>query len=396
MSEPSDLSYDPFSPEIDDDPHPYWARMREEAPLYFNEKYQFYALTRFDDVYDGLLDSATFASGHGTMIELLDAPIEMVPNWMLFKDPPAHTRLRGLVSRAFTPKRVSALEPRIHQIAGELLDEHAAGETFEFVSGFSRRLPMQVIGSLLGVPGDEQEHVAALFRDFAQMVDDDKGFDFRKLEALNDYFQHMAEDRREHPHDDLMTALVEADIPEEDGAGRHLSLAEISEFVTLLDGAGTDTVSLLLGWAALYLEQHPDQRKLLAEQPELIGGAVEELLRYEAPSPVQARLVTRDVEYYGKTVAAGSKMLLINGASTRDPREYENPDAFDVTRQASRHLSFGYGVHYCLGAALARLEGRVALEELLKRFPGWQVDLAGAERFRTSAVRGFSKLPVTV
>ena len=189
----------------------------------------------------------------------------------------------------------------------------------------------------------------------------------------------------------MMTALVQAEIE-----GRKLSHQEISEFVVLLDGAGTDTVSLLLGNAARLLAEHADQRAFLADDVTRVPTAIEEILRFDPPSPVQGRLTARDVEFHGCVVPAGAKMLLINGAATRDPREYDEPDRFDVTRDAERHLSFGFGIHFCLGVALARLESRVALEETLARFPEWDVDLDHAERFRTTSVRGYRRLPISV
>jgi cytochrome P450 len=388
---PSDLVYDPFSTTTNDDPYPVWSRMREEAPLYFNEHFSFYALTRYEDVLAGLLAPQTFRSGHGTMFELLDAPVELVPNWLLFKDPPDHTRLRALVSRAFTPRRVADLESRVRELARELLDRYGCGDTFDFVADFGRQLPMRVIGSLIGVPAQDLDHVHQLFAAFAEMQGDEEGFDFAKLQAINDYFHAMADERAARPRDDMMTALVQAEIE-----GRKLSHQEISEFVVLLDGAGTDTVSLLLGNAARLLAEHADQRAFLAEDVTRVPTAIEEILRFDPPSPVQGRLTAQDVEFHGSVVPAGAKMLLVNGAATRDPREYDEPDRFDVTRDAERHLSFGVGIHFCLGAALARLESRVALEETFARFQEWEVDLDHAERFRTTSVRGYRRLPISV
>jgi cytochrome P450 len=396
VQQPDDLVYDPFDEAINDDPYPVYARMREEAPLYWNEKFQFYALTRYEDVLAGLLAPDAYRSGHGTMFELLDAPQELVPNWLLFKDPPEHTRLRALVSRAFTPRRVAELEPRIREIAGGLLDRYTAGDTFDFVSDYGRQVPMRVIGSLIGVPHEDLDHVQSLFAAFAEMQADDQGFDFTKLLAITDYFRAMAEDRRAHPRDDMMTDLVQAEIPDESGERHTLSFEEIGEFVVLIDGAGTDTVSLLLGNAARLLAEHPDQRALLAADPARIPAAVEEIVRFDPPSPVQGRLTARDTEWYGHTVPAGTKLLLLNGASSRDPREYDDPDRFDVTRPIERHLSFGFGIHYCLGAALARLEARLALETALARFPEWETHPEQAVRFRTTSVRGYRHFPVTV
>ena len=396
MAQPDDLVYDPFDESINDDPYPVYARMREEAPLYHDEKHDFYALTRYEDVLGALLRPDDYRSGHGTMFELLDAPQEMVPNWLRFTDPPDHTRLRALVSRAFTPRRVAELEPTVRELATGMLEQYEPGDTFDFVSDYGRQVPMRVIGSLIGVPPEDLHHVESLFAEFAKMQSDDQGFDFSKLLAITDYFRTMAEDRRARPRDDMMTDLVQAEIPDEHGERHQLTLEEIGEFVVLLDGAGTDTVSLLLGNAARLLAEHPHQRALLSRDASLLPGAVEELVRYDPPSPVQGRLTVRDTGWHGETVPAGAKLLLLNGASSRDPREYDDPDRFDVTRPIERHLSFGFGIHYCLGAALARLEARVALEAMLTRFPEWETHPEQAERFRTTSVRGYRHFPVTV
>jgi cytochrome P450 len=391
----TEIYYDPYSTEVDLDPHPVWSRMREEAPLYFNERYQFFALSRFEDVLEASKDASAFSSAHGTVLELLDAPIELVPNWLLFKDPPEHTRLRALVNRAFTPRRIADIEGRVRELACELLDRHVGTDSFDYVADFAARLPMQVIGSLLGVPVEDRDRVAELFEIFGETFGQDEGADYSQLTGLNAYFGELAARRRARPEDDLMTALVQAEVKDDDGVARRMSTEDISEFVVLLDGAGTDTVSKLLGWAALTLARHPEQRAMLVDSPDRIPDCVEELIRYEPPSPVQGRLVTRDVEFYGRTVPAGSKMLLLTGAASRDEREFERADEFDVTRRITRHLSFGYGHHFCLGAALARLEARVALEETLRRFPTWKV-LDGAEMSHSSSVRGYRRVPIAV
>jgi cytochrome P450 len=396
VDQPEGPVYDPFSNEIDDDPYPLWARMIDEAPLYWSERYSFFALTRYADVEAAFLDPATYRSGHGTVLELLDAPVEVIPDWLLFKDAPEHTRLRSLVNKAFTPRRVAELEPQIRSIASELLARHDAGETFDCIGEFARQLPMRVISSLLGVPEDDMEKVQNLFHAFQESQVGDSGFDFSTLEAINQYFCDMAAERRSQPRDDMMTALVEAEISDPDGGNRKLTEKELSEFVVLLDGAGTDTVSLNLGNLTRELEANPEQRQLLAREPELSVNAIEEILRFDPPSPVQGRLVTHDVELHGTVVPEISKLLLINGAASRDPRVYEDPNRFDVSRHFDRHLSFGFGTHYCLGAALARLESRIALEELLRRFPEYHVHVDEAVRIRTSSVRGYRSLPMTV
>jgi cytochrome P450 len=397
VSTTQDLYYDPFSREIDVDPYPVWARMRDEQPVYFNEQYDFYALSRFADVLDGSLRHDTLISGRGTVMELLSAPPEIVPEWILFRDPPLHTILRKLVNRAFTPRRVHDLEPRVRELARRYLDGFAGASSFDFVQDFAARVPMTVIGSMLGIPEDEQEMVRKWFDDFEHMDNEREGFDYSSgLNHVDAYFLALANDRRRQSRDDMMTDLVQAEVLEDDGSTRSLSDKEISQFITLLAGAGTETVSLLMASMMVLLWEHPDQRARLHDDPSLLPRAIEEGLRYEPPSPVQGRWAAGSVEYHGTVIPEGSKVLLLTGAAARDEREYDRPDDFDITREAERHLSFGYGIHFCLGAALARLEATVVLEETLARFPVWDVDLAHAERRHTSSVRGFHRLPITV
>jgi cytochrome P450 len=391
-----DLYYDPFDVDIDSNPYGIWRRMRDEAPVYRNEKYDFWALSRFEDVEAAHLDPKTFSSAHGTVLELMSAdriPTEM----MIFMDPPDHTRLRGLVSRAFTPRRVAALEDRVRELCAGFLDPHVGGRGFDFVQDFGARLPAMVIASLLGVPVEDQawarEKIDTVFHiePGVGMIND---ISFNAQIELHRYLTAQLEERAKSPRDDMMTDLVNAEITDDDGSVRRLEIAECATFTNLLISAGTETVARLLGWAAVLLDQHPDQRATLAGEPSLLPNAVEELLRYEAPSPVQGRWTTRDVALHGHVIPQDSKVLLLTGSAGRDERKYAEADRFDVRRSFDHHVSFGYGVHFCLGAALARLEGRIALEEALVRFPHWEVDRANARRLHTSTVRGWVNVPV--
>jgi cytochrome P450 len=403
----TDLYFDPYDYAIDADPYPIWKRLRDEAPLYRNEELGFYALSRYDDVLQGLLDTDTYLSGHGIVLEMItDEPYENVP-MMIMKDPPEHTSLRKLVSRAFTPRRIADLEVKIARICNDFLDTVEGQEEFDYVEAFAGLLPPTVILALVGYP----EGHAAEFRELANSslhVEEGTtaqgGID--KLNTLvsesgeinNDAFAllpELMEQRRKDPQDDLITGLVHAEL-DEDGELRTLTLEEIVGFVQLLSLAGTETVARLLGFAAVTLAQHPDQRQLLVDDPSLIPNAVEELLRFEAPSPIQSRWVARDVELHGTIVPRGSKMSLLNGSGDRDERHFENPDTFDVGRKIDRHLAFGYGTHFCIGAALARLEGKVALQETLRRFPTWDVDESRLGRVHTSTVRGYTSVPMRV
>jgi cytochrome P450 len=403
----TDLSYDPYDYAIDADPYPVWKRLRDEAPLYRNEELGFYALSRYDDVLQGLLDTDTFLSGHGIVLEMItDEPYANVP-MMIMKDPPEHTRLRKLVSRAFTPRRIADLEVKIAKICNDFLDTVDGQDEFDYIETFAGLLPPTVILALVGYP----EGHAARFRELADQnlhVEDggtmqaalkaDRPLVSESGEIANEAFAilpELMEQRRADPQDDLITGLVHAEI-DEDGESRTLTLDEIVGFVQLLSSAGTETVARLLSFAAVTLAQHPDQRQLLVDDPSLIPNAVEELLRFEAPSPIQSRWVARDVELHGTVVPRGSKMSLLNGSGDRDERHFEDPDTFDVRRVIDRHLAFGYGTHFCIGAALARLEGKVALQETLRRFPTWDVDESRLERVHTSTVRGYTSVPMRV
>ena len=399
----SDVYYDPYDYTIDADPYPIWKRLRDEAPVYFNEKYGFYALSRYDDVLQGLLDVETFLSSHGILLEIItDEPYD-VP-MMIMMDPPKHTVLRKLVSRAFTIRRMADSEAMIRQVANELLDTVEGDDEFDFVGQFAGLLPPTIILRLLGYPdGHAQE-----FREIADAslhVEDGEQLSVKRGPLVsedgviaNDAFAilpDLLEERRRNPQDDLITDLAHAEI-EEDGVTRSLTLEEIVNFAQLIGSAGTETVARLLGFGAVELDRWPDQRTLLAADPGLIANAVEELLRYEAPSPVQTRWVSRDVEFHGVTIPRGSKLVLLNGAGDRDERHFPDPDRLDVRRTIDRHLAFGYGTHFCIGAALARLEGRVGLEEFMKRHPTWEVDRSRLEMVHTSTVRGYSSVPVRV
>lgn len=393
----SDLYWDPFDTEIDANPHGVWARLRNEAPLYRNDRYDFWALSRFADVESASTSPKVFSSAHGTVLEIMsDRPVG--GGQMIFMDPPDHTRLRSLVSRAFTPRRMSALEGRIRELCVELLDPLVGAGSFDYVQDFGAVLPSMVISSLLGVPEADRPHVHHLIDTMFHiepgvgMIND---ISFTARIALFEYITDQLTDRLADPRDDMLSDLVTAEISEPDGSVRRLSLRESSEFAVLLVSAGTETVARLLGWSAVLLDEHPDQRAELAADPSLLPNSVEELLRFEAPSPVQGRWTTGPVELHGQVVPADSKVLLLTGSAGRDDRKYPDADRFDIHRTFDHHVSFGYGVHFCLGAALARMEGRIGLEESLARFPEWTVDRAGARRLHTSTVRGWSSVPVS-
>lgn len=394
MTTQAAIYYDPYDYAIDVDPHPIWRRMREEQPLYWNERYEFFALSRFDDVWAAYHDTTTFSSAHGVQLETLDAPIEHPT--MIFMDPPEHDQLRTLVSRAFTPRRIRDLEHSVASLVDGYLDEFVGAEQFDYVDQFGALVPPMVIGELLGVPVADREQMRHWFDDILHHDEESDGPSERAMTAgyaTFEYVNTMIVERRKVPRDDLITALIEAEI-EEHGETRRLDALEVVSFVILLAGAGVETVARLLSWAAVVLARHPDQRALLAADPTLVPNGIEELLRFEAPSPVNGRWVTQPFEVHGMVVPAESKILLLNGSANRDPREFDDPDRFDVRRAIKRHITFGYGAHFCLGAALARLEGRIALARTLARFPTWEIDESELVPVHTSTVRGFASVPV--
>lgn len=389
-----ELYYDPFDNDIDDDPYPIWKRMRDEAPLYYNEKYNFYALSRYEDVAPALPNWQTYRSGHGTTADILFSGIEVPPGILLFEDPPLHDLHRKLLSRVFTPRRMLAVEDLVREFCSRALDPIVGSGRFDFVVDLGAIMPMRTIGYLLGIPEDAQQLIRDR-NDTRITVDSSPDGDISPSifqDAIAEFAEYI-EWRATHPSDDLMTELLNAEIEEAGGNRRKLERGEVLAYTAMIAGAGNETTARLIGAMGQLLAEHPEQRSQLVADPSLIPGAVEETLRFEPPSPVQARYVARDVEHYGQTISAGSYMLLVNASADRDPARHHDPDRFDIHRKAP-HLGFGQGIHFCLGSALARLEARVAFEEVLKRWTDWDVDYDNARRAHTSSVRGWAQLPV--
>ena len=393
----ADLYYDPYDFEIDTDPYPLWRRLREEQPLYYNEKYDFYALSRFEEVEHGLVDWRTYSSAKGTLLEIIKSGMEIPPGSIIFEDPPDHDKHRGLLSRVFTPRKMNAIEPKVREFCARSLDPLVGSGGFDFIADLGAQMPMRTIGMLLGIPEQDQEALRDRIDEGLRLKESGMpDLSERLVDAATqaDAFSEYLDWRADNPSDDLMTELLRAEFEDHTGTVRRLSREEVLNFVNLLAAAGNETTTRLIGWTGKVLAEHPDQRKELVEDRSLVKDAIEEVLRFEAPSPVQARYLTADVEVHDQVVPAGSAVLLLNGSANRDDRKFADGDTFDIHRKIDHHLSFGYGVHFCLGAALARLEGRVALDEVLQRFPEWEVDWDNAVQARTSTVRGWQRLPV--
>jgi cytochrome P450 len=392
--QPDDLRWDPFDESLKDDPHPVWRRLRDEAPVYYNDQFDFWALSRFEDIDRAHRDPQRYSSAHSTVLESMTEEAQ-TEGMMIFLDPPEHTALRRLVSKAFTPRRVAELEDEIRILCANLLDAQRDQNGFDYVQDFGARLPATVIAMLLGVPPSDREdvrhHIDGLFH-LEPGVGMANEMSMQSALWLFEYLGELIKERGERPQDDMLTDLVQAEIPVTDGAPRRLTPQECTEFGILLVSAGTETVARLLGWAGLILPDHPEQLEALVRDPSLIPNAIEELLRYESPSPVQGRWLTQEVELHGRVIPANSKVLLLTGSAGRDERVYPESDQFDIRRDFRQHVAFGYGIHFCLGAALARMEGKIALEETFKRHESWTVDKERSVPLHTSTVRGYQKL----
>ena len=385
--------YDPYDVGITADPYPTYARLREEAPIYYNDRYDFWALSRHPDVEKALSNWEVFSNQRSDILELMKSDFDMPNGVMMFEDPPVHTMLRGLMSRVFTPRRMAEVEDQIRQFCIRCLDPLAGSDGFDIIAELASMMPMRVIGMLMGIPEDEQISVRDA-NDANLRTRPGAPMKVTKAEAIADgsVYADYVDWRAKNPSDDLMTALLNVEFDDENGVRRKLTRKEVLHYTQVVAGAGNETTGRLIGWLAKVLAEHPDQRREVAEDRSLLLRAVDETLRFEPTGPHVARYMARDFECYGTTVPAGSAMLLLFGAANRDPRRYQDPDNFDIHRDNISHLTFGKGLHYCLGANLARLEGRVALDELLNRFGEWDIDYDSMQLAPTSTVRGWERL----
>jgi cytochrome P450 len=391
------VDFDMFDRDIYASPYAVYKQLRDDAPLYYNDEHDFYAVSRFDDVARVLTDRETFISGKGGVYNILTAGIEMPDGMFIFEDAPRHTIHRALVSRIFTPKAVHGIEPQIRDLTVEVLNSLVGADRFDFLRDLALQIPIKVIGMLLGLPRSDQATLHAIFHRtmHADTADPSTPVMDGLIESAG-WFNQYLDWRADHPTDDLMTQILNVEFDDETGTRRRLRREEIVTYLTLITSAGSDTTAQAIGWAGKLLADHPDQRHELVADTSLVHNAVEEVLRYESVSYHFCRWVAADAELHGRTVPSQSVMVVLPGAANRDERQFPDADTFDIRRTPSQILTFSLGPHFCLGASLARLEMRVVLKEVLARFPEWAIDENNAELTKGIDTRGWETLPVSV
>ncbi|OBI89409.1 cytochrome P450 [Mycobacterium sp. 1245805.9] len=397
----TELVFDPFSEEFFNDPYPTYRRMREEAPVYYSAEHDFYALTRHRDVAAAFKDHETYSSARGidlAMVKNDNLPAEAKS--MIFMDPPEHRRMRSLVNKVFTPRAITALQDSVT----ELIDYHLSRvdpEQFDVVADFSALFPVEVISTVLGVPAEHRQQIrhwvdASLHREPGQIEMNESNWE--AVTSAGAFYYNLIQERRKQPQDDMISALIAAEVERDEGGTTRLDDIEITGFATLLGGAGAETVTKLVGNAIVQFARNPDQWQKLLDDRSKVPAAIEEVLRYEAPAQYNVRCSLKDVHLHGVTIPAGKPVFLLGGAANRDPEAFTDADKFDIDRDRSeaQNLGFGYGVHSCLGAALARLESAIALGKLLDLMPRYEVIWDGCKRVTMQNVAGWSNVPVRV
>ncbi|MBU9767279.1 cytochrome P450 [Mycobacterium sp. TNTM28] len=396
----SQVVFDPFSADFFNGPYETYRRMREEAPVYYSAEYDFYALTRHTDVAAAFRDFETYSSAYGVDLAMVRTGEKAPAKMIISLDPPEHRQMRSLVNKVFTPRAIGALRDMV----SEQIDRYLAGvdpQGFDVVSDFSAFFPVEVITAMLGVPPEARQQVRlwideSLHRDVGQIEMSESGIEAMAQSWLMYY--DLITQRRAEPRDDMISGLIAAEVEREDGEISRLRGSEIAGFATLLGGAGAETVTKLVGAAAVMFARHPEQWRILAADRSKIPAAIEELLRYEAPAQYNVRRSQRDIHLHGTTIPAGKPVFLVGGSANRDPEAWTDPDVFDIDRNRTeaQNLGFGYGIHSCLGAALARLECGIALDKLLDFMPAYEVDWDRCERVSMQNVVGWSHVPVRV
>ena len=397
MNSPTtDLRYDPYDYGLHEDPYPTYARMRTEAPVFRNDDLGFWALSRHSDVLEAFRDSDRFISSHGVSLDpAASGPHAHRTMSFLAMDPPMHGRMRGLVSRGFTPRRVLELEPRIRELTRRYLDDALQSGSFDFIGDLAGRLPMDVISELLGVPESDRDEVrqkADLLVHRGEGETDVPAAGVEAAFSLIGYYSDMLAERRAHRTDDLTSALLDAQIDDD-----RLDDSEIIGFLFLMVVAGNETTTKLLGNAWFWAWASHGQQEVALASSDGVPAWIEETLRYDTSTQMLARTLAADTTLHGVTMSAGDRAVLLVGSANRDPEVFEDPDAYRIGRKdVSNLISFGFGRHFCLGASLARLQARVALEELQAAVRSYEIDDDAARRVHSINVRGFASLPTTV
>jgi cytochrome P450 len=393
------VDFDPFSEDFFNGAYETYRRLRDEAPIYYNAKWDFWALSRYDDVATANKDHETFSSAKGATLDMVKAHRDAidVPKVIISMDPPEHQKMRRLVSSVFTPRAIAALEDMVRDKVYERINA-LNPDSFDVVADFSALFPNEVITTMLGVPKQDRDQIRhwldlLLERRPGEIATTRSGYEASVKTGL--YYYDLVQQRRAHPEDDMISRLIETEV-ERDGLVDKLTDVDITGFATMLGGAGAETVTKLIGNAMVAFADFPEQWRMLHADRSKIPAAIEELLRYEPPSQYQVRTATKEVTYYETTIPAGSAVLLVTGAATRDERMFTDPDRLNIDRERKMgfNLAFGYGVHSCLGAALARMESRIALDALLDLLPEYEVDREGLRRVAMSNVSGWSNVPV--
>jgi cytochrome P450 len=395
------LVFDPFSEEFFTDPYPTYRRMREEAPVYYSEEYDFYALTRHEDVAAAFKDYETYSSARGielSMIKKGGVPPESKS--MIFMDPPEHRRMRSLVNKVFTPRAITALKDTVTELIEYHLAQVDTGQ-FDVVADFSALFPVEVISTVLGVPAEHRQQIrhwvdTSLHREPGQIEMDETNWE--AVHQTGAFYYNLIQERRKQPQDDMISGLIAAQVERDSGGTTQLDDIEITGFATLLGGAGAETVTKLVGNAIVQFARNPDQWQRLLDDRSKVPAAVEEVLRFEAPTQYNVRYSLKDAHLHGVTIPAGNPVFLLGGSANRDSDAFTDADKFDIDRDRTeaQNLGFGYGVHSCLGAALARLESAIALEKLLDLMPRYEVIWDGCKRVSMTNVAGWSNVPVRV
>jgi len=386
------ITFNPYSWDLHEDPYPTYKALRDHAPAYRNEALGFWALSRHADVAAAFKDTQTFSNAEGVALERSSQQVASATASFLAMDPPRHDEMRGLVSRGFTPRRVADLEPRIRALTDGYMAVFRSAGRCDLIQDLAAKLPMAVVSELLGIREADRDHLRILADTVVHREDGKKEIPPAAMQASQGmmlYFRDLVAERSRQPGGDLVSALLATE-----GEGAGLGAAEVMAFLFLMVIAGNETTTKLIGNAVFWLSQHAEQRDRVRANPALIPQWVEETLRYDGSTQMLARSLTRDLELHGQRLRAGDRVLLLVGAANRDERVFADPDRFDIGRDTAQHLAFGKGTHFCLGASLARLETRIALEAVMTHLPDFEIEPTGLVRVHSPNVRGFAAMPV--